>query len=513
MVEINQEQINNESFLDEIKRLSLLDKIKYELIRDQSANKFSVRVSMLDEFVEEKRKKLIEKDSEIHLFPMIEPWSEAVSLSELLDEIVKILEKYVSFISEHEPRAVALWIIHTYCIDTAYITPILFITSAEMRSGKSTLLAILQKTVWKCVAASSVSPSVIFRLIHKHHPTLICDEADTYLTGKNEDLRGVLNAGHSRDTSGILRTNPDTLEPERFDAFGAKCFAAIKDLPCTIEDRSIIIKMRRMTKDIKKEKMRFIDKQLKDQLLKIQQKGVRFANDNTSKLDSISPTLPDKLNARAADNWHVLFQIAELAGDDWLGYARRAALSLSQSTEENKSLGIELLEDIQNVFDGEFKHLAEIPTIELINTLCNDEEAPWATYNNKKQDTKITPRQLAKLLSPYAIKTINNIGYGKRKGYSKISFYDAFLRYVYPNTSGDTAIPALSAIHSNDEGCECFEANTSSAISRSTSSLIVAGADNSGLEQRQIQLQTQSNTDVATIADKNEDMVSDCVYV
>ena len=514
---------NKDEFLKEIKKLSLLDKMDYELVRDVIADKFKTRVSMLDEFVEDERKKLKAHEAETDLFSKIEPWGKTVELSKLLDEIVNMLNKYVSFISSHEPRAIALWVVHTYCIDIAYITPVLFITSAEMRSGKSTLLSILQQIVSKCIAASSVSPSVIYRVIPKYRPTLIFDEADAYMTSKNEELRNVMNAGHSRSTAKILRTNPDTLEPEMFDAFGAKCVAAIRDLPGTIEDRSIIIKMQRIVKGIKKEKMRFVNEALRLEFHSIQRKCVRFVNDSIKELNVISPSLPDKLNSRAEDNWYPLLQIAELAGTEWLKYANTAALALSNIKNENKSIGIELLEDIQNIFEIELKHLSEIPTSILIDTLCIDEDAPWATYNFKRQDTRITSRQLSNLLLPYDMKRTKNIGDKKLKGYSKSAFQDAFSRYLYSDTIDTSATSASSAKTSNGTAHTDNEEKNLSAPSCSirshneipTSSKI-AGADRSRTEQQNKSAETQAGqgiAEIAAIADISVDYEDECILV
>ena len=480
-----------ENLIIEIKKLVLLDGVAYELIREKTANTFKIRVAKLDEFVNDERAKTAEEKTETVLFPKIEPWSEEIILSTLLNEIVTILEKYVSFNSKHEPKTIALWVIHTYCIDAAYITAVLFITSPEMRSGKSTLLAILQKIVSKCVAASSISPSVIYRIIPKHHPTIICDEADTYMTEKNEDLRGILNAGHSRDTSGVLRTNPDTLEVERFDAFGAKCLAAIKDLPGTVEDRSIIIKMRRKSKEQKTEKLRFINDQLRKEFHDIQRKCVRFKNDKLEDIKKIEPKIPGELNDRATDNWHSLLQIAELAGKEWSEYANDAALSLSGVEQENKSLGIELLEDIQNIFDGKHKDSDDIKTADLIEALCQDDESPWATYNKNRKEPRIDPRQLRKLLKPYDINPKNIIRDRERpKGYCKSDFQDAFSRYISKGEPDFAATSATSAQPNNHGASTENEENNSSATIRSSryhdgtlSQPEVAVADSSGKER------------------------------
>ena len=52
--------------------------------------------------------------------------------------------------------------------------------------------------------ANNITAATIFRTIEKYFPTLLLDEADTYLRD-NEEMRGVLNSGHRRDLAYVLR--------------------------------------------------------------------------------------------------------------------------------------------------------------------------------------------------------------------------------------------------------------------------------------------------------------------
>src|SRR5258708_7650472 len=75
------------------------------------------------------------------------------------------------------------------------------------------------------------------------HPTVLIDEADSY--GKdNDDLRNIVNGGFERGRPAI-RVNKETLQPEFLDTFGCKLLASIGALHETIEDRSVIIDMKR----------------------------------------------------------------------------------------------------------------------------------------------------------------------------------------------------------------------------------------------------------------------------
>ena len=79
-------------------------------------------------------------------------------------------------------------------------------------------------------------------------PTLLVDEADTIFGGKNaeanEDLRGLLNAGHQRNRPAI-RWDAGTRSLERIPTFAMAALAGIGAMPDTIEDRAVVIRMRR----------------------------------------------------------------------------------------------------------------------------------------------------------------------------------------------------------------------------------------------------------------------------
>ena len=72
---------------------------------------------------------------------------------------------------------------------------------------------------------------------------LLLDEPDTYAR-KNDDVRGVLDAGHHRNGS-VIRCVGDDHEPRPFSAWSPVALAAIGKLPGTVEDRSIKINLRR----------------------------------------------------------------------------------------------------------------------------------------------------------------------------------------------------------------------------------------------------------------------------
>src|SRR6516165_9571984 len=126
-------------------------------------------------------------------------------------------------------------------LDCFLISPRLAVLSPVKRCGKTTLLDVLARLVLHPQAAANITAAVTFRLIEKHRPTLLVDEADSFLRD-NEELRGNLNAGHRRGGT-VLRSVGDEHEPRAFSVYGAVAIALIGSLPDTLVDRSIAVNL------------------------------------------------------------------------------------------------------------------------------------------------------------------------------------------------------------------------------------------------------------------------------
>ena len=160
-------------------------------------------------------------------------------------------------------------------------------------------------------------------------------------------------------------------------------------------DRSIVLELRRKLHDEHVDRLRYAEPGLFHSLAA---KLARFSQDYSEIVLKAKPALPDALNDRAQDNWEPLLAIAEIAGDEWLTLARSTAIKISGNIDQSKSIGVELLADIQVVIES--KQSDRISTADLIAALCTDEEKPWATYN---RGHAITPRQIANRLKEFGI--------------------------------------------------------------------------------------------------------------
>ncbi len=81
-------------------------------------------------------------------------------------------------------------------------------------------------------------------MIEMAKPTLILDEAETFMK-ENEELRGIVNGGHTKATANVIRTVGESHQPRDFSTWCPKFLALIGRLPATLMDRAIIVPMRR----------------------------------------------------------------------------------------------------------------------------------------------------------------------------------------------------------------------------------------------------------------------------
>jgi putative DNA primase/helicase len=414
---------------DLVTELTRLHGIDYAKRRKEIAKTLGVGVHDLDKAVSEKR-----DQSGAELQPehwSDEPWPDQVPTGTLLDQLSDFYAKHV-ILPAHGATAMALWCLHAWAIDAAYVSPFLMFVSPEMRCGKSTAMSLLHWTGPRTVLASNISPAAIFRYIDRAHPTLLIDEAETH--AQSDEARGILNSGHTRDTAYVIRCEGDANEPKRFPTWAPKAIASIGRLGATLRDRAIILPMKRKKRTERVSRMRGRDT---DAFRTLRQQAKRWSDDNIATLKDAKPALPDALNDRAADNWEPLLAIADLAGGEWPTKARAAALALSGEDIGTASLGIQLLASIKDLMES--LNVDSMFSQVLVEHLTKDETGPWVAYG--KAQKPINQQQVARLLKPYGIWPDQiRIGTITKKGYVFAWFEDAFDAYLdIPPVLSETA--------------------------------------------------------------------------
>lgn len=424
----------------ELERLATLSLLEYERQRREAAEALGVGVSRLDKLVNQKRKVAkgnTQSDAEAwEVSHGIEPWEEVVDGRQLAATVRNTFNRFC-ILPAGGDVALTLWTLGTYCYNAFSIFPKLLFSSPEKRCGKSTAMEALASLAHRALPTSNTSAAAIFRSVEKWAPSLLIDEADTFLNSKdNNDMVGIINSGHKKSGAYVLRVIGDDHEPKRFSTWAPMAIAMIKAPRDTIKDRSVTLELRRK---LESEKVQRLPVDLTEKSLPIRRQCLRWANDHRDHLSAIAPEVPRVGNDRAEDNWLSMLAIADALGGDWPTEARQAMAQLESQQGESQDAGTMLLSDIRTVFEDAKED--RLFTQGLITALVEMEERPWSEWRGGKP---ITTPSLAKLLKPYGIRPKKmRKGYESKRGFELSAFEDAFSRYLTspPFQGGTTEQP------------------------------------------------------------------------
>ncbi len=376
----------------------------------------------------------------------------------LLKELHAALCRYVVFPSPEAADATTLWVAATHAQPAWEHAPRLAVVSPLKRCGKSRLVDVVAETCHAPLITVNATIAAVVRSIGEDPPTLLVDEADTLWGSKkqadsNEDLRGLLNAGHQRNRP-MLRWDITTRSLDALDTFAMAMLASIGDLPDTIMDRAVVVRMRRRAPGEQVDPYR--TRRDSPPLHELRDRLTGWARDHLRELHHAAPLMP--LEDRAADTWEPLIATADLAAGDWPDRARSAAATMTEAEgqqEEDTSLGPRLLADLREVFADDER----LDSKAVLDRLCRLDEAPWDDLFGKRLDA----RGLAARLRPYGIKPkVIRIGNATPRGYERADFLDAWARYLTPdrnirnirNTPGERVAddPLLQQHHHPEPG-------------------------------------------------------------
>jgi len=414
------ERLDDAQAQAEIVRLSKLNPLTEARECQAVADRIGISVGTLRDLIKRERGEEPGQGKPIEL-PDPEPWDEPVNGAALLDGITREIKRYM-VMDPGMAEVIALWSLHAHTLDAFMISPRLAITSPRPGCGKTTLLDILNRIVPRPLQVANVSAAAIYRTVEVARPTLLADEADTWLQG-DDALRGILNAGHRRGGD-VIRITGDDLVPRQFATWCACAIAMLGKLPATLADRSISVGLQRKRPDEEVERFRFDRTEELDTLARM---AARWAKDNRQRIAAMDPVIPEVLSNRSADNWRTLFSLADAAGGAWPKRARDIAVA---TVDADQSTRTNLLADVRDVF--ELKASAELSSQELAEALVAMEGHDWADYRDGKA---LTRNQLARLLARDGISPGTIWLKDKRsslKGYKRAQFEDAFSRYLTP---------------------------------------------------------------------------------
>lgn len=346
----------------------------------------------------------------------------APNAAELLNRLCTKLKRHM-VITDAQADVIALWILHTYVYRKFRHTPRLAVISPEKRCGKSTLLELLELLCCNPLKTDSASEAAIFRKVDSEESiTLLMDEADSFMSTQ-PGLRNVLNSGFAASGQSLRCVkSSDDYASKGFKTFCPVAIASIGDLPDTVMDRSVVIRLRRKTDDETVERIR----PHRETIGQFGEVIAAWAKD-VDLSPHLDPSMPDDLGDRQADISTPLAAVADYAGGEWPERARAALLEVFTTVEE-ASLGAMVLGDIRAIFAE--ADADKMSSAVICAALVKLEHRPWAEFRG---GTAISKPQLASLLAPFGISPINiRIGKDVVKGYERAAFADAWLRYLPP---------------------------------------------------------------------------------
>lgn len=402
-----------------ISELARLEPIEYEQRRETEAKELVMRVSVLDKLVSAQRPTIREEDA-VDPFDAVDEWDEPVDGAILLTEINATILRFC-ILPDHSSLLMSAWILHAWTHNTADISPVMAFVSPEKRCGKTTALSVVSSLVPRPMNTINISASVLFRVVEKYAPTVLIDEGDMFLAAdKNNDMLGMLNGGHNKLIAYVWRSVGDDHEPRRFKVWAPKVIAMIGKLPDTLEDRSLVIHLRRKRPGEQVDRFR-ADRA--HELLHLRRKAARWAADNVVLLQGADPEVPEVLNDRAQDNARAICAIADIAGGSWSAAIRAALIASSaQSEDEPQSAGVLLLRDVAAIFELQGKN--QVSSTSLCDSLCALEASPWAEWRGGRP---ISTRGVAQLLKAFGI--VPRRG-RTNNSYVVQDFADAIARYL-----------------------------------------------------------------------------------
>jgi Protein of unknown function (DUF3631)/Domain of unknown function (DUF3854) len=358
-------------------------------------------------------------------------------LDGLLARLHSFLGRFIVYPSSYAHIAHTLWCAHTHQMGAWESTPRIAFLSPEPGSGKTRALEVSELLVPCPVEAVNTTPAYLFRKVSSPDglPTILYDEIDTLFGPKakdNEEIRGMLNAGHRRGAvAGRCVTRGEVVQTEELPAYCAVALAGLHNLPDTLLSRSVVVRMKRRSpgEQITPYRRRvYLDEghALRDELT---------AWGATYTMGGQWPQMPPGIADRDADVWEALLAVADAAGGDWPKLAREAAVALVADAKAavGQSLGVRLLGDLRGIWDA-----TDGMHTETILTALNElDEAPWGDLKGKPLD----PRRLSRFLRDYDVHpgdvraevVINGNWVEKvRKGYKREDLHDAWQRYLPP---------------------------------------------------------------------------------
>jgi len=221
--------------------------------------------------------------------------SPPIHLGDVLDEIDRLVQHYISLPDPSLSIVVSAWIANTYTYMHFDYCGYLALRSVTPRCGKSRLLRLIGLLAKdNPPITTNPTPAVLFRCTR---PVLLLDEVDSLRNQDKErygEVLAVLNSGfeRGRQVERAERTGSG-FQLKAYDVYGPKALAGIEALADTLADRAFQIQMKRAVHRLP----RLNPRKLSLVLSEIRQKLEQWSTDNAPEILAAYDRLPDAVPA------------------------------------------------------------------------------------------------------------------------------------------------------------------------------------------------------------------------
>jgi len=229
-----------------------------------------------------------------------ELWPDGVDGARLLDEVVNNLVRYV-VLPVYAAVAIALWTLHSFAMACWSVSAAACHRVPDEAVREDTLLAAAERHHPAALIVSHLTPAVLFRVTDEFKPTLLSDEADTWLSDERSELRCIFNSGHTIGAANVPRCVGDDYDVKLFSTWAGKAVAMIGRPPSTIEDRSVRDPTR--AQDTRREGGPPPPRPDPSRTRTLRQRMRRWTRRHADELRAADPLAPRGLHDRAIDNW------------------------------------------------------------------------------------------------------------------------------------------------------------------------------------------------------------------
>ena len=309
----------------------------------------------------------------------------SINVFELIIHLIRLGHIVVTF---EQAVVLSIWILHTFVCQLFLHSPRLILRSTEPGCGKSALMSLMKPLVDQGFLTGSTTPAVIYHRLKRQRCTFLIDEFENSAFWRDDTLRAVLNMGHRQGVS-VSRMDPKIGEEVEYPAYFPLALALVemRRLTAQLLSRSIILEM--ITHAEGRDEIWPNDPRLAD--------VHRFSCEWASTFRRPPEVkMPTAMVGRLADNWRVLFAVA-----DSLGYgatARAVALTMTHDRDDNPVA--RLFVDIHQIFEQH--NIDRIWTEkELLPALHGLVDAPWDEFrgiDGRKKPHKLELGELYDML-------------------------------------------------------------------------------------------------------------------